>query len=201
MAAPPARPLDASELLSEQELAKKIDSFLAAPWKAENVKPTPLADDAEFFRRVYLDLIGRIPSRDEARAFLEDRTPDKRNKLVRRLLEEGKHVEHFVHLWRDLLVPEINNNDGQGQLIGFNDWLRKEFSQNVPYDRMVKDLLTVPFGSERVRSRRMMGKEPSDPAAPSAQAFRRNASATSSPASTPHHHRRTTATATNTPRR
>ncbi len=164
-------PLDAAQPLSEQGLAQKINQFLDQHWKAEKVEPVPLADDAEYLRRLYLDLIGRIPSRAEARAFLEDRTPDKRERLVRRLLEEGKHIGHFVNVWRDLLIPEANNDNVQGQLNGFNDWLRKQFSQNVPYDRMVKDLLTVPFGSERVRSRRMMRNDSSDAAAPSAQAF------------------------------
>ncbi len=167
----PSLSLRAAELLSEHELANKIDFVLAVRWKAEKIEPVPLADDAEYLRRLYLDLIGRIPSRAEARAFLDDRTPDKRERLVRRLLEEGKHVEHFVNVWRDLLIPEASNDNVQGQLTGFNEWLRKQFSQNAHYDRMVKDLLTVPFGSERVRSRRMMKSDPSDAAAPSAQAF------------------------------
>ena len=164
-------PLHAAEVLSEQELAKKIDQFLAAHWQEERVKPSPLADDAESLRRLYLDLVGRIPTMKEARSFLEDRTPDKRVRLVRRLLEEGAHVEHFVNVWRDLLVPETNNDNVQGQLDSFNDWLRKQFTQNVLYDRMVAELLTVPFGGERLRSRRMMRSEPSDPAAPSPRAF------------------------------
>jgi hypothetical protein len=164
-------PLNAAGPLGEQELAKKIDQFLAARWKAEKIEPVSLADDAEYLRRLYLDLIGRIPSREEVRAFLADRTPDKRERLVRRLLEEGKHVEHFVNVWRDLLLPEANNNNVQGQLASFNDWLRKQFVENVHYDRMVRDLLTVPFGSERVRSRRMMPSAPSDAVVPSPQAF------------------------------
>lgn len=164
-------PLHAAEVLSEQELAKKIDQFLAARWKVERVQPVAVADDAEYLRRLHLDLLGRIPSRAEAQAFLEDRTPNKRERIVRRLLKEGAHVEHFVNVWRDLLIPETNNVDVQGQLNSFNDWLRKQFSQNVPYDRMVGELLTVPFGSERLRSRRMTAKETNDPAAPSPRAF------------------------------
>ncbi len=164
-------PLHATEVLSEQELAKKIDQFLAARWKTEKIEPAPLADDAEYLRRLYLDLIGRIPSREEARAFLNDPIPDKRTRRVWRLLDEGAHVEHFVHVWRDLLIPETNNIEVPGQLNSFTDWLRQQFSQNVPYDRMISELLTVPFGGERVRSRRMMRNEPSDPAAPSPRAF------------------------------
>ncbi|HEY7326853.1 MAG TPA: DUF1549 and DUF1553 domain-containing protein [Gemmataceae bacterium] len=164
-------PLRAAGPLSEQELAKKIDQFLAAPQKAAKVEPVALSDDAEFLRRLYLDLVGRIPSRQEVHRFLDDKTPDKRERLISRLLEEGAHVEHFVNVWRELLLPENNHVEVQGQLAGFNDWLRQQFSQNVPYDRMVRDLLTVPFGSERVRGRRVMRSEPSDPAAASPRAF------------------------------
>jgi hypothetical protein len=166
-----AVPLYAAEPLSEQDLAKKIDLFLASRWKAEKVEPAPLADDAEYLRRLYLDLVGRIPSRAEVQAFLDDRTPDKRVLLVRRLLDKGAHVDHFVHVWRDLLVPESNNGDVQGQINSFNDWLHKQFSENVRYDRMVGELLTVSFGGERVRQRKMTRKEPSDADGPSPRAF------------------------------
>lgn len=163
-------PLRAAEPLSEQELAKKIDQFLAARWKAEGVQAAPLADDSEYLRRVYLDLVGRIPSLKEVRAFLEDHTADKRVRLVRRLLKEGAHVEHFVNVWRDLLIPESNNGNVPGQLNNFNDWLRQQFSRNVPYDRTVTELLTVPFGSVRVRQR-MARSAPTDAAAPTPRAF------------------------------
>src|SRR5687768_14541979 len=74
-------------------LAARIDHQLAARWQAAGVTPVPLADDAEFLRRVYLDLAGRIPSVDEARAFLDDRAPDKRRHLIERLLTDPRHVE------------------------------------------------------------------------------------------------------------
>jgi hypothetical protein len=160
-----ASSLHAAETPDEKELAKKIDQLIAARWRADGVKPAPTADDAEYLRRVYLDLIGRIPSLTEARSFLDDKTPDKRARLVRRLLDDRGHVDHFVNVWRDLLVPEVGNEgDVQGQLNGFNDWLRKQVSQNVPYDRMVRELLTVPFGSERVRPR--MARQTEERAAP-----------------------------------
>src|SRR6516162_10338688 len=61
-----------------QALAEKIDERFAKHWKDQKVQPAPEADDAEFMRGVYLDLIGRIPSAGEARQFLEDNAPDKR---------------------------------------------------------------------------------------------------------------------------
>ncbi len=167
-----AGPLHAAEPLSEPKLARKIDQLLAARWQAEGVKPAALADDAEYLRRVYLDLIGRIPTLAEARTFLADQTSDKRERLVRRLLDDRAHVEHFVNVWRELLIPESGSNDPvQGQLDRFNDWLRRQFSRNVPYDRMVRELLTLPFGGERVRLGRMPLAEPADAAAPTPMAF------------------------------
>ncbi len=165
-------PLHAATTSAEEELAKKIDDFIAAHWKADRVEPSAPADDAEYMRRVYLDLVGRIPSLTEARTFLGDKTPDKRGRLVRRLLDNPRHVEHFVNVWRDLLIPEMDT-DGilQGQLNGFNDWLRKQFSQNVPYDRMVRELMTFPFGGERVRPRMARQPEENGTPAPTPRAF------------------------------
>jgi hypothetical protein len=144
----------AAEPAPELALAARIDQVIAARWAAAGVRPAPLADDAEYLRRVSLDLIGRIPSAAEARAFLTDRAPAKRTRLVRELLRNPAHVEHFVNVWRDLLLPEAATNaEVQAQVNGFNDWLRRQIAGNVGYDRMVRELLTVPFAGERVRPR------------------------------------------------
>jgi hypothetical protein len=153
-------------------LAEKIDQFLAARWNAEQVQPAPLADDAEFLRRASLDLIGRIPSVAEARAFLADPAPDKRRRLVKQLLSSPAHADHFTNAWRDLLLPEAGTNgEVQGQLGQFNAWLRKQIADNVGYDRMVRELLTVPFGGERVRTRMPTRAVPAGEAAPTPVAF------------------------------
>lgn len=147
--------LQAAEPLDEIALAARIDHLIAARWDEARIKPVALADDAEFLRRVYLDLIGRIPSAAEAKGFLDDRTPDKRCRLVEQLLAHQSYVEHFSNVWRDLLLPEARTNaEVQGQLNGFNNWIRKQLSQNVSYDRMVRELITMPFADERVRSRK-----------------------------------------------
>jgi hypothetical protein len=158
--------------LSEEALAARIDRLLGERQKAAGVAPAPLADDSEFLRRVWLDLAGRIPTLGEARAFPDDRAPDKRARLVRKLLDSPAHVDHFVNVWRDLLIPEApNNQDVQGQLAGFTGWLRKQVSGNVPYDKTVRELLTVPFGSERVRPRMAREPQPADPQAATPLAF------------------------------
>ena len=78
-------------------MAAKIDQIIAARWTAAKVEPAPPTDDAEFLRRVYLAVGGRIPSVAEARAFLADKAPDKRQRLVERLLDSPGYVNHFTH--------------------------------------------------------------------------------------------------------
>src|SRR5688500_2026926 len=84
-AAEPA-PAPTSKPDAADAIAALIDRHLAADWDARGVKPAPAADDAEFVRRVYLDLIGRAPKAAESRAFLEDESPTKRRALVEKLL-------------------------------------------------------------------------------------------------------------------
>src|SRR5262245_8410336 len=87
-------------------LAARIDELIEARWKKNNAKPAKAAEDAVFLRRVYLDLTGRIPSAKEARAFLDDGSPDKRTELVDRLLASEQHAKHLATTWRVLFIPE-----------------------------------------------------------------------------------------------
>jgi hypothetical protein len=132
----------------EQALTAAIDQQIAARWAANHVEPAPPADDAEFLRRVYLDLAGRIPPAAEVRAFLADNTPDKRQRVVEKLLASPLYVEHFTNIWRGLLVPEAANNpDGPPLDPAFEAWLRKQISDNIGFDKMVREILAVPFAA------------------------------------------------------
>ncbi|MDY3552645.1 DUF1549 and DUF1553 domain-containing protein [Gemmata sp. JC717] len=137
----PARPGPASV----PALATKIDRALESAWAKNNITPAAPASDAEFLRRVYLDLVGRVPSVAEARAFLEGSRADKRRALVAELLARPAYARHFAAVWRHLLLPEADTNF-QVQFLapGFEQWLQREFERNVPFDRMVRDVLTTP---------------------------------------------------------
>jgi hypothetical protein len=120
-------------------LAARIDRHIDAGWAANKIVPAAPADDAEFLRRVYLHLAGRIPSVHEARRFLADKSPDKRVREVERLLDGQRYPTHLAAVWRALMLPE----GGGG---GLEAWLRARFAAGVGYDRMVRDLLTATPG-------------------------------------------------------
>jgi hypothetical protein len=152
---PPARedkPAQAAKARDARALAAKIDQHIAAGWEAAKVKPAAVADDAEFLRRVYLDLAGRIPSVSEARAFLKDTAADKRERVVEELLDRPLYARHFSNVWRQLLLPEaLTSIQVRAQSQGFEEWLRKELSRNVGYDQLARDLLTTPVGGNDPR--------------------------------------------------
>jgi hypothetical protein len=129
-----------------EKLTANIDHFIAQRWGETKTEPAPRADDAEFLRRVYFDLAGRIPSAEEARTFLANRRPDKRARLVDQLLGGSRYVAHFTNVWRMLLLPEAGNNfQVRLQQPSFEAWLKQMVVRNAGYDEMARELLTAPF--------------------------------------------------------
>jgi hypothetical protein len=130
-------------------LAARLDRMLEETWAAKGIVPATPAEDAEFLRRVYLDLAGRIPTVGEARAFMADQRSDKRRHLVAELLHRPSYAKHMTTVWRHILLPEADtNNQLQFLSPGFDGWLSRQFAKNVPYDQMVRDLLTTPIDQE-----------------------------------------------------
>ncbi|HEY7326891.1 MAG TPA: DUF1549 and DUF1553 domain-containing protein [Gemmataceae bacterium] len=131
------------------ELAAQIDRRLENHWKAEKIQPVPRADDAEFLRRVYLDITGRIPRPADVHDFLSDNSADKRLRLIDQLLESPRFAVHFANVWRAELLPEIaSNREAAAFQRGFESWLRERFRAGVGYDQLVRELLTVPIAAE-----------------------------------------------------
>lgn len=99
------------------------------------------ATDAEFIRRVYLDVTGILPEPEETRRFLKNPSPNKRAKLIDALLERPEYAEFWALKWGDLLANSVLVvHDGTAYL---QDWLRESFRTNKPYDRFVRELLTA----------------------------------------------------------
>lgn len=134
-------------------LIAKINQYLKQGWDRAKAPPAPVADDAEFLRRVTLDLAGRIPTVAEARAFLRSIDPDKRQKLVGKLLRSHRYVTHFTNVWESWLIPEAGSSF-QARFIAppFTQWLRARIRKNQPYDKMVYELLSTPFRNQPNRA-------------------------------------------------
>ena len=127
------------------QLAARIDELISQKWQAEKAVPAPPANDDAYIRRASLDIAGKIPSVAELHAFLDDTSPDKRLKLVDRLLDSPAYITHFSNVWRTVMLPEAESNLEVRVLIpGFEAWLRKQLTANTPYDALVREILTVP---------------------------------------------------------
>ena len=119
-----------------------IDHLIRAEWKKAGVLPAPPVDDARFLRRIYLDLIGTIPPQDVVVAFLADRSPDKRAKLVDTLLNSPRYADHWTDYWDNVLM----GRQVRGQLIdrsAFRQWLHDQFTQNTAWNKFVYDLISA----------------------------------------------------------
>lgn len=119
-----------------------IDDKAAAKWRALGLVPSGLCSDAEFIRRVMLDLIGTVPSPGEVEDFLADTRPDKRARLIDRVLDRPEYVDYWSLKWGDLLRVSTDKLGAQGML-AFNLWLRNAFRANTPISRMVEELITA----------------------------------------------------------
>ena len=130
-----------AEPLAADALSRRVDEELAALWRVNGIRPVGPASDAEFMRRVFLDLTGRIPSVFEAQEFLEDSSPDRRERLVDRLLAHRDHATHLAAVWREILLPSDVDLSRVGGPVKFEEWLAARFAENVSYAQIVQELL------------------------------------------------------------
>jgi hypothetical protein len=121
--------------------ANFIDEHVFAKLRALHIPPSEPCDDATFLRRVYLDIIGLLPTADEARRFLADPSPDKRARLVDELLQRPEYADYWALYWGDHLsnTRQLLYNKGP---YTFTRWLYETFRRNVPYDEFARRLLT-----------------------------------------------------------
>jgi len=119
-----------------------LDDHVWAKLKKLGLTPSAPAGEATFLRRAYLDVIGRLPTPEEARAFLEDSSPDKRARLVDRLLDRPEYADHWANKWMDLLRPNPYRV-GIKAVFNLDGWIRDAFRRNLPYDQFVREIVTA----------------------------------------------------------
>ena len=120
----------------------EIDQLVHARHRKLGLLPSATCSDEEFLRRASLDLIGLLPPADLTRTFLADRRTDKRERLVNQLLQHPNYADHWAVKWGDLIRPNPSRV-GVKPVYLLDDWLRAAFRQNLPYDQMVRELLTA----------------------------------------------------------
>ena len=132
-------------------LHQQIDELIGKRLVELKVVPAKVSSDAEFVRRVYLDLTGVIPTAKQARAFLDDSAPNKRQRLIHDLLASPDYAIHMARVFDVMLIerriPTINSYDVPAPK--WREYLTGAFAENRPWDRMVRDILSSDGTDER----------------------------------------------------
>lgn len=124
-----------------------IDEFVATKLRKLNVRPSALSSDAEFMRRVYLDTVGKLPTSDEVRDFLDDSKPDKRARLIDTLMDTDEWVNLRTLKKADMLrvhPRRLGNGEyGDRGAVLFHEFIHDSVKENKPYDQFVNQILTA----------------------------------------------------------
>ena len=153
-----------------------IDDHVMARLRLLRLEPSPPADDATYLRRVSLDLTGSLPSGDEAAAFLENPSTDKRARLVDRLIGGPAFVDYWAMAWGELFQNRRERDQdkrGRKGVRGFAHWLRDEVRENRPWDEVVRDVITArgPLAGEPAGGYFLVNRKPEELAEAASQAI------------------------------
>jgi hypothetical protein len=120
----------------------RIDALVLKKLQALNVPPSGPATDAAFIRRLFLDAAGILPTPAEVAAFVADRDPAKRAKLIDAVLDRPEFVDYWAHQWSDLLLVSSRQLPGPA-MWAFYQGVRRAVADNTPWDRFARDILTA----------------------------------------------------------
>ena len=135
------------EILPEER--NFVDRFIFKKWKKVGMPPSEVAGDSTYIRRVTLDIAGRLPMVAEAKAFLDDPAPDKRQRLVEQLLRSEEYAEYFANKWSALLRNKRANGAQLRTTLAFYDWIKESLYNNKPYDRFVREIVAASGGIDQ----------------------------------------------------
>jgi hypothetical protein len=130
-----------ASLSAQQPLHQRIDALVAEKTPDFDRLASPLADDAEFLRRITLDLTGTIPTAEQARAFLADKPADKRQKLIDTLLASPEHARHMSQVFDVMLMERRPSKTNL--IAGWQEFLRTSLAANKPWDKLVREILSA----------------------------------------------------------
>jgi hypothetical protein len=125
------------------EPANLVDAAVFGKLKQLGIPASDVCDDATFLRRVSLDISGTLPSEEDVRVFLADTTPDKRDRLIDRLLDSTAYADHFANKWNFVLRNKKEGGDDAPGTMLFHQWLWNRIYDNTPYDQLVREIVTA----------------------------------------------------------
>jgi hypothetical protein len=132
---------------------REINQQIAAVWKDNGLTPSPQASDSEWCRRVFLDVLGRVPTVPELHDFVSNKNADKKLKLVEKLLNDeeynAEYARNWTTIWTNILIGRNGGMEDRTLIsrAGMQKYLRDSFARNKPYDRMVYELVTATGGT------------------------------------------------------
>src|SRR5262249_7430442 len=123
--------------------AGELDRLVAADLEKAKIKPASRTTDEQFLRRVFLDVTGKLPPPAEIVAFVKDQAPDKRAKMIDKLLDSDDYARHWGLYWRDVIATRVT--DGQARLFApqFDSWIIQQFKENKSWAEMTRAMLTA----------------------------------------------------------
>ena len=130
------------DLYARLPVNNEIDRLVYARLKKLGIAPSAVCSDEEFLRRASLDAIGVLPTAEQAKKFIADTNPQKRERMIDELLEHSNYADHWAVRWGDLIRPNPSRV-GVKPVLLLDAWLRDAFRKNMPYDAMVRELLTA----------------------------------------------------------
>jgi hypothetical protein len=125
-----------------------IDEAVFGKLDVLGIPPSPVSDDSTFLRRVHIDLTGTLPKESEVTAFLADQDPNKRAKVVDRLLDTPQYADYFANKWNMVLRNRRRNQDQQSTTYAFYRWIWASLYENKPYDQFVREILIASGNAE-----------------------------------------------------
>jgi hypothetical protein len=146
----------------------KIDDLVIAGLKRSGIQPANVCSDGVFVRRVYIDVIGTLPTPKEVNEFLRDQNPSKRIALINRLLERDEFTDYWTLKWCDILrvKSEFPVNLWPNAVQAYYRWIRDSIRVNMPYDKFARELLTSSGSNFREPQanfyRAIQGRQPAD---------------------------------------
>jgi hypothetical protein len=138
----PRQARGAAEAITSAPRRNFIDEHVLAKLQSLNIPPSERCDDATFLRRAFLDTIGTLPTIDEARAFLDDPSADKRDRVIDGLLARPEYVDYWAYKWSDLLLVSGQRLRPKA-LEAYYQWIHTSVAENKPWDQFVREVVTA----------------------------------------------------------